>query len=353
MVSGQVSEVAPAPCIRTGQETCHDADGGGLDCPGSGQDGEFRAGRCWPQPRFEVAGDLVRDRLTSLAWPRQASLSEFPLNWAEALEFVAGLNRTGAFGYEDWRLPNRRELRSLIDHQSARPALSHGHPFEDVFQGWYWTSTTAVISPAHAWYVDLGGGRMFYGGKDQSFMVWPVRGPCALARSGQLDCYDGAGHGIDCAGSGQDGQLTVGVAWPAPRFQVLDEGILDRLTGLRWHRSADLAGGPVDWLGALAAVDAINRRSAYRWGLPNINELESLVDCGRYAPALPAAHPFRDTRDTYWSSTTSAYEPDWAWALYLDKGAVGVGQKREGRFFAWAVARSGVVAGRADLSNGA
>ena len=30
-------------------------------------------------------------------------------------------------------------------------------------------------SPAHAWYVALDGARMYYGGKDQSFMLWPAR----------------------------------------------------------------------------------------------------------------------------------------------------------------------------------
>ncbi len=54
-------------------------------------------------------------------------------------------------------------------------------------------------------------------------------------------------------------------------------------------------------------------------------------------PALPAGHPFIDVRDVYWSSTTSLYEPDWAWSLYLDKGAVGVGQKAQARFHVWAV----------------
>jgi hypothetical protein len=52
---------------------------------------------------------------------------------------------------------------------------------------------------------------------------------------------------------------------------------------------------------------------------------------------LPEGHPFSDVRDVYWSSTTSLFEPDWAWALYLDKGAVGVGQKRQARFYVWAV----------------
>jgi hypothetical protein len=44
-----------------------------------------------------------------------------------------------------------------------------------------------------------------------------------------------------------------------------------------------------------------------------------------------------DIQDGYWSSTTSTYEPDWAWALYLDKGAIGVGQKRGKHFHVMAL----------------
>jgi hypothetical protein len=73
------------------------------------------------------------------------------------------------------------------------------------------------------------------------------------------------------------------------------------------------------------------------WRLPNINELGSLVDCSRHTPALPLEHPFRGMEDVYWSSTTSLFEPNWAWALYLDKGAIGVGQKTQARFHLWAV----------------
>ena len=120
-------------------------------------------------------------------WCRDASLAEFPLTWQEALDFVATMNREQRFGQRDWRMPNRRELRSLLSLQNKLPALPERHPFINVFHGWYWTATTAAISPAHAWYVALDGARMFYGGKDQSFMLWPVRGEGlnVIPRTGQ------------------------------------------------------------------------------------------------------------------------------------------------------------------------
>jgi hypothetical protein len=41
-------------------------------------------------------------------------------------------------------------------------------------------------------------------------------------------------------------------------------------------------------------------------------------------------------RQGYWSSTTSFFEPDWAWALYAENGGTGVGQKGGRHFHVWA-----------------
>ncbi|GBE49066.1 hypothetical protein BMS3Bbin12_02259 [bacterium BMS3Bbin12] len=325
---------------QTGQSTCHDVAGREIPCPDSGQDGEIRAGLPWPEPRFQPRGERVHDRLTGLDWTLDANPAAFPMTWGEALAYIVELNDRGALGFTDWRLPNRRELRSLVSHQTRDPALPAGHPFDNVFPGWYWTSTTAVISPLHAWYVHLGGARMFYGGKDQSFLVWPVRGTGneVLPATGQIRCFDETGRVIACTGSGQDGESRLGSAWPVPRFEVHAETVLDRMSGLCWLRHADPTGAPVSWPEALAAVARTAVPSpAGPWRLPNIIELESLVDCGRHTPALPKDHPFTEIREGYWSSTTSLYEPDWAWALYLEKGAVGVGQKAGAYFHAWPV----------------
>jgi hypothetical protein len=328
-------------CLQTGQITCHDAMGGMIDCAGSGQDADFRSGVPWPAPRFEVLGDAVLDRLTRLVWARNANMAEFPLAWQEALDYIATMNRDNVFGSPDWRLPNRRELRSLMSHQTRKPALPQGHPFVNLFIGWYWTSTTAAINPAYAWYIHMEGARMFYGHKDQFSLVWPVRGKesTILPATGQARCYDTNGQLISCAGSGQDGEFRSGVRWPEPRFEEAGSMVVDRLTNLCWRSSADLTGRPSTWEEALEAVTELNRQRdvAYSWRLPNINELESLVDCSAHSPALAHGHPFREVREGYWSSTTSMFEPDWAWALYLTKGAIGVGQKKGAHFSVWAV----------------
>lgn len=327
--------------LWTGQTTCHDTYGRLITCAGSGQDAEFKRGITWPAPRFELQDEVVLDRLTGLMWTRNANLAEFPLTWQESLDYISGMNREKAFGYLDWRLPNRRELRSLMSHQTRKPALPDGHPFRNVFSGWYWTSTTSAINTAYAWYVHMEGARMFYGKKEQFFLLWPVRGTGynVLPGTGQTQCYDSAGRLIPCAGLGQDGEFHLGLEWPEPRFEISGNTVIDRLTGLYWLRNANLTGVQVTWKDALGAIDQLNQDSRGKpgWRLPNINELESLVDCSTHNPALPPGHPFHEIKEAYWSSTTSMFEPDWAWALYLNKGAVGVGQKWGAHFYTWPV----------------
>jgi hypothetical protein len=329
--------------ISTGQKSCYDEAGKEIPCRGSGQDGEFRLGAPWPEPRFVVSGETVLDSLTGLLWSRDANPHGFPVTWGEALAEIEAMNGDRYLGHDDWRLPNRAELRSLISYQAKNPALPADHPFVNTFLGWYWTSTSAAINPAYAWYVHLEGARMFYGGKEQYYLFWPVRGAGngLLRRTGQEHCYDSRGQIIACPGSGQDGEYQLGRPWPVPRFEAGELTVVDRLTNLRWTRHADHSDGPVSWQQALEVVEDLNRTrlaGVDRWRLPAINELESLVDCSAAQPALSVGHPFADLREGYWSATTSFFETDWAWVLYLEKGACGVGHKPGKTFFVWAVA---------------
>ena len=84
--------------LQTGQTTCHDPGGATVPCASSGQDGEFSRGLPWPEPRFEVRGEIVFDRLTGLSWTRNATPGELPMTWREALAFVAGINHERALG---------------------------------------------------------------------------------------------------------------------------------------------------------------------------------------------------------------------------------------------------------------
>jgi hypothetical protein len=103
-------------------------------------------------------------------------------------------------------------------------------------------------------------------------------------------------------------------------------------------RQADLTEKKVSWQQALDAVCELNRSNQKKsWRLPTINELESLVDADQHSPALPNNHPFTSLQEGYWSSTTSFFETDWAWVLYMKKGACGVGYKPNSTFYVWPV----------------
>ncbi len=329
--------------FQTGQKNCYDEQGDIIPCGATGQDGEYRKGiEIDLVNRFhDNQKGVVKDNLTGLYWTKDAALTTFPVSWKDALKFVQDMNENSFLGFNDWRMPNRKELRSIIYLEAKNPALPHGHPFKNIFNGWYWTSTTAAINHEYAWYIHLGGARMFYGRKDQQCMLWLVRGESKiLPVTGQTKCYDEKGHEIKCMGTGQDGELRMGLSWPKDRFNHMDLVVEDRLTGLIWTKDADLSKGLVSWMDALHLIKGLNA-NAYGgfkdWRLPNINELESLVDGSSHSPALPKYSFFENVREFYWSSTTSYYDPPWAWALYMKKGATGVGLKRLKNFFVWAV----------------
>jgi hypothetical protein len=299
--------------LYTDQTHCFDEFGLEIPCAGTQQDAEFKTGNRIAGERFQVMTDVVLDSLTGLTWCRNANPAVFPLDWQEAHDFINEMNGGRSFGRTGWRLPSRRELFTLISHDFINPALPKNHPFENVFPGYYWTRTPCRRLPDQAWYIHLGGGRIYHGMKHGSYMVWPV------ISTGSGDLYF---------------EKTTG------NWQVDRQTTVDRRTGIMWSQLADNAGPPITWHEALEAIKAMNRKAAggYNdWRLPNIRELESLVDLNSHSPALPEDCPFEGVADGFWSSTTSVYEPRFAWVLYTRDGAVGVGFKAKPEFNVLAV----------------
>ena len=166
---------------RTGQTKCYDATGKDIVCTGTGQDGELRAGVAIPVPRFKDNGDgTVTDKVTGLIWLKNANCFGYKL-WLDALNTASTL-ANGACGLADgsksgdWRLPNRNELMSIIDNSKVAPALQLGHPFVNVLNDTYWTSSTFTGNTATAWYLTLSNGFSNYYSKTNGYYyTWPVR----------------------------------------------------------------------------------------------------------------------------------------------------------------------------------
>lgn len=118
-----------------------------------GDDGDLQIGVPWPDPRFTDKLDgTVIDNLTSLIWTKSANLFGYTYSFSDALTFCSSCDEGG---YTDWRLPNVRELQSLIDYgqvQYEKPILPAGHPFTGPFgpgdQWYYWSSTSQGVTSA-------------------------------------------------------------------------------------------------------------------------------------------------------------------------------------------------------------
>jgi hypothetical protein len=80
--------------------------------------------------------------------------------------------------YDDWRIANRREFFSLVDHSEERPSLPSGHPFVNI-PGFMsaWSSSTYVGDTEQAWSFMPWFGSLHFGGKGyDGHYAWPVRG---------------------------------------------------------------------------------------------------------------------------------------------------------------------------------
>lgn len=122
----------------------------------------------------------VIDRKTHLMWMKNANCWD-RISWAQAKRKIASLNKgkIECQGYQDdynnWRLPSRDELASLIDFEQEFPILADENTFVNVNYSWYWTNTTSSHTQDEAWLVPLDYGPMYTHALDGEFFVWPVR----------------------------------------------------------------------------------------------------------------------------------------------------------------------------------
>ena len=176
----QVCAGVPSAVPKAGQTGCWDTDGIPIDCAGTGQDGEYQ--KCVSvDPRFTDNGDgTVKDNLTGLIWSKDANCFGL-LTWVQALD-AANTLTSGSCGLTDgsvvgnWRLPNIKELQSLLDYGQSEPALPPGHPFTGVQIYAYWSSSNYAVDPNYAFLAVSQNGDITNRSKTMPLYVWPVRG---------------------------------------------------------------------------------------------------------------------------------------------------------------------------------
>jgi hypothetical protein len=224
--------------------------------------------------RYRIEGDVVRDEVTGLSWQRASApgLHE----WPAADGYCAGL---ALGGFDDWRLPTRIELVSLVDYTRHTPTIDPS-AFPGTPSEWFWSASKLADLDGFAWYVYFETGFSNFVDETYEYRVRCVRGG--------------------------------GASWPG--YLVSAETVADPATGLEWQRLVD------DAESTQAEAMATCAARPGGWRLPTMKELQTLVDDSRAEPAIDVS-AFPDTpSESFWTATPFAPIPGSAWRTSFQRG---------------------------------
>ncbi len=282
----------------TGQSTFFDDKGNIIDAPKRGdkyygQDAQFFG----VQPLFTDNGDgTITDKRTGLMWQKTPTFKRYLHN--EAISYA----RDAVIGeHNDWRVPTIKELYSLVWYKGkidyTSPANSIPYIRTDYFDykydskplnGQYWSSTPYLVGTIQgnnrpgAYCVDFTQGYMMVTPTGNGSKLYADTDGCfvRLVR-GQKNIY-----GTNVFTDNGDGTVT------------------DSATGLMWQQSDD--GNKYNWEEALSVATNSSFAGYKDWRLPNIKELQSIVDYNNTTTPLINSSYFKlsDTDSWIWTSTT-------------------------------------------------
>jgi uncharacterized protein DUF1566 len=263
------------PCPRPGQ-------------PYYGQDAQYAG----PAMSYKNNGDGTVSGLdTGLMWQKDHNSQR--LGFYQAKNYCHDLSLAG---HQDWRLPGIKELFSIslwtgstgggyfldstyfdlappsADEMAGDPAPTH---YPDMM-GQTWSDT--IYSGDH-WGRGVEAA-FFFNFLDGRIKNAPTRGPFKLF----YRCARGKVWGINQFVDNGDGTIT------------------DKSVDSMWQKTDD--GKKRDWLNSLAYCEGLKLGGHDDWRLPNIKELEYIVDYSRSDPALNPMFVQRDSDGWFWSSTT-------------------------------------------------
>lgn len=192
-------------------------------------------------------------------------------------------------GHSGWRLPNVHEAVSILNHQNANPALDIT-VFAKTGAEYWWTSDKQVNDVAKVWCTNAGGGagnhlktESISAGGTKKFHVRAVR------------------------------DITTPVS--VEHFSIASPStVIDNLTGLMWRRQ--FLSDTLTWESALTHADTAATAGFTDWRLPNIKEIQSIMDVSRINPCLNTSYFTAIPAMKCWASTTLPNKTGSAW--YLD-----------------------------------
>jgi hypothetical protein len=277
MTVTSLSSVSNLP--DTGQLKCFDDLNQEINCPLFGESYYGQDAQYSTNPMIlEDNGLTVTDTVTGLEWQKtgestynwfQASGTADPTyNPSAATDVCGNLNLDGN---TDWRLPTSRELLSLANFN-----FGYLHPKIDID---YFPDTQAL-------------GSVYWSINEQAIdtpRVWAVG-----YELGYFDLYlTNEGHYVRCVRGG---------TWGTNDFANNGNGtITDQMSGLQWQEVTD--GVARNWNEALAYCENLNLASSIEWRLPDIKELESIIDHSN-SPYIDTTFFSYVGPTEYWSSTT-------------------------------------------------
>lgn len=198
----------------------------------------------------------VLDNNTGLVWeiksPKKGDINYTAdrYTWQKAGNaYIKALNKKKYGGFSDWRLPNKDELRSIIDYSRTGPALDPRY-FPGYQSDFYWTSVPYNMQKPFVWGIFLGLG--------SGICYTPVSERSVVAVRGGYDRRFGQPDSSRFSDNG-DGTIT------------------DSLTGLMWQKGEN---DRMDWYSALKVCRDMRLGGHADWRLPNLKELNSILNLG-------------------------------------------------------------------------
>lgn len=293
--------------ICTSQFKCFD-NHNEIPCPSQGEPfygqdaNKAREGLCAPKS-FTIVDtgieneDIVRDNNTGLEWMKSLE-NDKDFKWSDAKHYCSDLEYGG---HDDWRVPSPKEYLSIVDNGRSYPTMDTRYfdapqPYGEHNYINYnsWTSVMDVHSEWWYWAVGFDDGSLD-------------------------DIADNSTRFVRCVR---------GEALPESEFIIPDEYaeteekiVVDTLTGLQWqYHDADIADYVDFWKDALFYCENLVYAGHDDWRLPNKDELMTLVDFTKYAPA--SAFPDIQPVDYLLTSTTIPDNSRSAFRLYLPRGGI-------------------------------